>query len=669
MAATGLNFRDAMLARGLLPERLLDGGSSKASLGMEVAGRVLRSGPGTSLSVGTMITGFAAEAFSTHLTVSEAALVPLPDGFSPEVGASLPVAFATAWEALTRVAHLQAGEWVLVHGGAGGVGLAAIQVARLLGARVIASASSPERRALAKASGAEVVVDSRDPDFARAVRASTDGCGVDVVLNSLSGAMMQASVGCLAPFGRFVELGKRDFLERTRLNLSPFAAGLSYHSFDLDRRLARDPQGVRASLCAVISALEEGRLRPLPVTTWPATDIAGAIRHMLAAHHVGKIVLTPPALASRRKMHPVPVRDDWVILGGTGGLGLALARALIDAGAECVHLVSRSGKPGLGSGADGIWAETAPEVQIHAADATDPQALAAILNQIAKASHRLGGVIHAAMILHDRLIRDLDPVETRAVLDAKLGVARALDKALRNSARVPDHLLYLSSMAAWVGNPGQSSYAAGNAAISAFAAAQRIAGLPTQVISLGAVAGGGVLARNAALEARLSRQEGMALMPLQTAVAEVMTAISRPPAEDHLFTCVDWARLAPLIPAITTTIFEQVIPVGAASRRALSDISTQIRKLDRSKALVRVEAELAEILCAILRLPVEDFDPHRPFGRYGIDSLMAMELRLDIERRFGLALVNLPISEATPPAGLTIALLEQLHRDAEENHD
>ncbi|AOZ70035.1 hypothetical protein LPB142_12470 [Rhodobacter xanthinilyticus] len=674
VAATGLNFRDAMLARGLLPERLLEGGASRAGLGMECAGRVLRAGPGTALRPGTWVAGFAAEAFASHLTLPEAALITLPEGLAPSAGAGLPVAFVTAWEALVRVARLAPGDRVLIHGGAGGLGLAAIQLARAQGARVIASASSPERRALARAAGAEVAIDSRDPEFATAVRAATDGRGVDIVLNSLAGAMMQASVACLAPFGRFIELGKRDFLEATRLDLTPFAAGLSYHAFDLDRRLAVDPEGVGESLRAVRAALAEGRLRPLPVTPWPGADLAGAIRHMLGAHHVGKIVITPPAprRPPRAAARPPALRDDWVILGGSGGLGLALARALVGAGVTRVHLVSRSGKPGLAAGADGLWAQTAPQVSLHAADARNPAALGALFARIEAGGGRLGGVIHAAMVLHDRLIRDLDPVETRAVLAAKIEVAEALAAALAPPGRAPDQLLFLSSIAAWIGNPGQAGYAAANGALEGLAAAQRSAGRRARVLSLGAIGGAGVLARNAALAARLARQEGLTLLPVAQAVAEVMAALGAPTAAtdpapdpapaDYLFAPVDWPGLAPLLPALAQARFAQVIAEGAAARRPAGDLAEEIRALDWRAALARVEAELAEILCAILRLPPADFDPQRPLGRYGIDSLMAMELRLDVERRLGLSLGALPISEATTPARLAAALLEELRR-------
>ncbi|WP_341486024.1 SDR family NAD(P)-dependent oxidoreductase [Thioclava sp. GXIMD4215] len=661
VAATGLNFRDVMLAKGLLPERLIRSGASGGGLGMEFAGIVQRVGRDAPLAKGMAVMGFAADAFATHLTVPAAAVMPLPEGLDLHQAAALPVAYVTAWEALRGVGRVSDGDIVLVHGGAGGLGLAAIRVARLFGARVFATASSAERQALAVAAGAEACFDSRTLDFADALRAATGGHGADIVLNSLAGEAMLRSVEALAPFGRFIELGKRGFVENAILPLGQLPEEASYHSFDLDRRLAARPAQLAGTLHKIGAALAEGRLPALPVTPFAAEDAAEAFGHMFAARQVGKIIITPPPLPTGPAAPYRPIRDDWVILGGTGGVGLALAKTLRENGAKRVHLLSRSGTPNLGSGAAGAWVAADQGTVLHALDGRDATALSAYMAQIDADGHRLGGVIHAAMVLRDRLIRDLDPVETALVLRAKLGVARSLDQVLRQRAESPDAVLFLSSVAACLGNPGQAAYAAANAAMEALAERRRADGHPASVLALGPIGDGGALARNAALSAQLGRLDGLAMLPMRTAVAEILSTLRDPTARNRLFAPLNWARLAPHLPALAAPPFSWIVPEGAAQAAKPGDLARALRGLEWPEALAHVERELADILCDILRLPAAEYDPHRPLGRYGIDSLMALELRLEIERRLGLQLASFPLSESTTPARFAVALLTRLH--------
>ncbi len=237
IAAAGLNFRDVMLASGLLDDDVLDDGMAGAVLGFECAGEVLRVGEGIShLQPGDTVMGFGRESFATHATADARVFVRVPDGIGAEAAATIPVAFLTAWYALVQMAQIQPGEWVLIHGAAGGVGLAALQIARLRGARVAATVGSPEKRALVAAFGAERIYNSRSTAFADEIRA--DIGGVDVVLNSLAGEAMLAGMRCLKPFGRFIELGKRDYVGNTALGLRPFRRNLSYFGVDLDQLLA-----------------------------------------------------------------------------------------------------------------------------------------------------------------------------------------------------------------------------------------------------------------------------------------------------------------------------------------------------------------------------------------------------------------------------------------------
>ena len=649
VAATGLNFRDVMMARGLLPERMFDGGASGGGLGLEWSGHVLRAGAQTGLVPGTPVFGLAGRAFATHLTLPATQVHQVPPGISLLAAAGLPVASLTAWDALLGVARLTAGESVLVHGGAGGVGLAAIRLARATGARVFATASTPEKRAVAIAAGALASFDSRTDSFVEGLHKATAGRGVDVILNSLSGSLMRRSLACLAPFGRFVELGKRDFAEASRISLEDFGRGQSYHSYDLDQRMAAMPDRLRPAF----AALTTGENPPLPITRFAAEEAGLAMAHMLASRHVGKIVVTAPHPKPARKTGKV--RGAWVILGGTGGIGLAVARHLLRRGAAQVHLVSRSGEFGLV--ADGLdqWANAEPRITRHALDAGDPIALGSLLGEVAPE-----GVVHAAMVLRDRMVRDLDPIETALVLRAKLGVAQAIEAILREGLVTPRHVVFFTSAAATLGNPGQSVYAAANGAVESIVAALRRDGLPGRAIALGPVSDQGVLNRDARLLARLRSTPGVGFLT----TADLLVGFDQALAEDGPAVWgigrFGWSELAQALPALGTAAFGDVMldrsrqsPIGEGLVAALTDGPWGV-------ALERTKQEVQALIASILRMPADEVKLQHRLSDYGLDSLTALELRIETERRFGVSLSSLTLSANTTGAKLAVQLLHHL---------
>ncbi|WBU55202.1 type I polyketide synthase [Paracoccus sp. SCSIO 75233] len=659
--ATGLNFRDVMSARGLLSERILEAGASGAGMGMEYAGIVRRGGAKTRLRPGTPVMGFARAAFASRLVLPEAALFGIPDGISAETAASIPVAFVTAWEALINLARIMPGETVLIHGGAGGVGLAAIQIARTIGAQVLATAGTVEKRALARAYGADAAFNSRDLSFAGEVMRATGGKGVDVVLNSLSGEAMQRSVGCLAPFGRFVELGKRDYLEGTPMDLRPFSRNLSYYGLDLDQRLAASPSRISEIMEGIRAGFADGHLRPIPVTRFSAGMAEEAFRHMLSARHTGKIVMTPARGARRGRTRPI--RDDWVIIGGTGGLGLAVAQWLLNSGAAHVHLLSRSGEVKPGSGQPGRWAEAEARLSIHAVDATDHAALTGFFEGLSGQGRRVGGIIHAAMILRDRLLKDVDGPEARQVIDAKLTVAARLAGLLRDGRVAPDHVIFFSSIASHLGNPGQAAYSAANAAVDALADQLRQEGFPVSAFGWGPVDDAGHLTRNAVVAAQLSKMEGIGFLRSGQVIAELEKTIREHPPQNYSFAPVDWVQLAPALPAFRQNLYARLVPAAAFDMRSLAALTEDIRALDWPAAIALTEAEMCRILSGIMRMPVEQFEPQRPLSRYGIDSLMALELRLELERRFGTAVTSFSFTEDMTAASLAAQMVERVKSD------
>jgi NADPH:quinone reductase-like Zn-dependent oxidoreductase len=382
--------------------------------------------------VGERVFGVAPRGLATRAVTAEAALARMPEGLAMAEAASLPVAFLTAIHALEELARLGPGERVLIHGGAGAVGLAALQVALAAGARVAVTAGSEARRAFLRAAGAEIALDSRDLGFADALAAhwgpggGEEAC-VDVCLNSLSGEAMERSLGLMAPFGRFLELGKRDYAEATRVALRPLRRNVSYFAVDVDELAQARPAVATRHLASLAGRVASGALRPLPVQVHDGAE--DAFRRLQAGGHIGKLVIRPPA--ERPAAAPAWAGSGTaVVVGGAAGFGLEAACWLAGQGAgqgvRHLALLSRRGAttPGAEAARERLAALGA-QARFLAVDAADPVALAAALDEIRRTMPPIEAVLHAAAVLHDGIAARLDDAAVAGVWRAKVSGGRA----------------------------------------------------------------------------------------------------------------------------------------------------------------------------------------------------------------------------------------------------
>src|SRR5271166_6139613 len=378
-------------------------------------------------------------AFATHVVVDAEHVASIPPGLACESAATLPVAFLTAYYALVCCADLKRDEWVLIHGGAGGVGLAALQIAQWRGARAIVTAGSGERRALTLAFGAEYAFDSRTGSFVDDVIRATEGHGVAVVLNSLAGEAMERSLSLLRPFGRFVELGKRDYLANTAIGLRPFRRNLSYFGVDLDQLLASRPDVSQRLFSDVLALFASGDLTPLPYTIFGHEEAVEAMRLMQQSGHVGKILIRPPRepVVSQPKPPNCAFSIDpdrtHLVTGGLGGFGLAAAEWLVERGARHLALVGRSGAS-TQPAREAVAALRSRGAQVHVAslDVADRRATERLLADLAQTMPPLAGVMHAAMVLDDAIAANLDEARLLNVLRPKITGAENLHKLTRS---------------------------------------------------------------------------------------------------------------------------------------------------------------------------------------------------------------------------------------------
>jgi NADPH:quinone reductase-like Zn-dependent oxidoreductase/acyl carrier protein len=641
--ATGLNFMNVMSALGIYPGYP----NGVGPLGLECSGRVAAVGEGVSgLEVGDEVLAVAFDSLATH-AITDARLVRRkPAGLSFAQAAGVPIVFLTAHYALDHLARLQKGERVLVHSATGGVGLAALQLARLRGAEVFATAGTPEKRLLLESMGVSTVMDSRSLAFREEVLDRTNGEGVDVVLNSLSGESIAASLSVLRPYGRFLEIGKRDIYRNTPMGLSPFQRSLSYFAIDLDRMIRARPDAVGVLFDEVMGLLNEGAVSALPVEEFPASRVADAFRHMAQARHTAKIVvgLRDPAAAIEGAPAAIAsfAAGTCLITGGLGGLGLAVARFLVEQGAPAVALVGRRAPDAAAKEAIGGLEKAGARVATFRVDVANRADVERVIAAIDASLPPLSGIVHAAGLLDDGILLQQTPEKFARVMAPKVEGSWNLHAAIAGRPQVG--LVLFSSVSALVGLPGQGNYAAGNAFMDALAQARRARGLPGCSINWGPWSGIGLAA------AQENRGDRLALGGLRSLrPTDGIEALGLLLANDPVQVAVmplDWASYARGHAASARSTFLSALATqdsgpaaSTVARGAASSVRETLLAADPgARRRAALESYVREQVAQVLRQAPARIDVNKPLRTLGLDSLMGLELRNRLEASLGLTL-------------------------------
>ncbi|NJP44345.1 SDR family NAD(P)-dependent oxidoreductase [Streptomyces sp. PRB2-1] len=651
MRAAGLNFRDVLIALNMY--------LGAGVLGGEGAGVVTEVGPGvTRFAPGDRVMGIFPGAFGPVAVADQRMLVRMPDDWTFTQAAAAPIAFATAFQSLVDLAGLEEGERVLIHAGAGGVGMAAIQVARQVGAEVFATASPGKWDTLRQLGlDDDHIANSRTLDFEQKFLDVTGGDGVDVVLDSLTGEFVDASLRLLPNGGRFIELGRVDI--RQADDVAGWYPGVQYWTFDLSEA---GPVATGQILTDVLDLVERGELAPLPTTTWDVRRAPDAFRYMAQAQHTGKIVLTMPA-------EPDP--DGTVLItGGTGTLGALFARHLVaDRGARHLLLTSRSGQDAPGA-AELVaeLQELGAQVTVAACDTADRDALAALLASV-PAAHPLTAVVHTAGALADGLLDTVTPERLDTALRPKVDAAWHLHELTRD-AGLAEFTLF-SAAAGVFGGPGQSNYAAANTFLDALARHRRAQGLPAQSLAWGlwAQASGMTGHLDDADRARIARsgvgalgsEQGTQLYDIARGLDDdllVPVKLRMPALRD----AAEAGLLPPLLRGLVRAPVRRALEAAAVSADSLQQRLAGLSPADVDTALTDfVRAQVAAVLG---HAAAESVEASRAFKELGFDSLTAVEFRNRMNAATGLRLPVTLVFDYPTPKALAARLRDDLAPEA-----
>ncbi|WP_425264975.1 SDR family NAD(P)-dependent oxidoreductase, partial [Streptomyces yokosukanensis] len=646
--AAGLNFRDVLNALGMYP-------GDPGLMGSEGAGTVLETGPGvTDLAPGDRVMGMLPGAFGPLAVVDRRMIAPMPEGWSFADAAAVPIVFMTAYYALHDLAGLREGETLLVHAAAGGVGMAAVQLARHWGADVYATAS-PAKWDTLRGLGLtdDRIASSRTLDFEDTFRTATGGRGVDVVLDSLAREFVDASLRLLPRGGRFVEMGKTDV--RDPQDVAAAHPGVTYQAFDLtEAGLDR----IQEMLTALLGLFESGALRPIPVSSWDLRQAPEAFRYLSQARHTGKIVLTVPS-----EWDP---QGTVLITGGTGTLGALVARhAVTVRGARRLILTSRRGE--AAAGAAELAAELralGADVTVAACDAADRDALAALVAGI-PAEHPLTAVVHTAGVLDDGITTALTPERLDTVLRPKADAALHLHELTRN-LDLADFVLF-SSAAGTFGGAGQANYAAANVFLDALARHRHAHGLPGTSLGWGlwADASGMTGELDAADKDRMTRsgvlglssEEGLALLDTAHRIGDA-----------HLVPMqLDLAPLrqadASMVPAllrglVRTTARRAVEATATGTGTPLVERLVRLPGNERDALLLDLVRD--EVAAVLGHATPDAVEPGRAFKDLGFDSLTAVEFRNRLGATAGVRLPATLVFDYPNPTVLAAYLRDEL---------
>lgn len=669
--AVGLNFRDVMYAIGMLADEAVENGFAGSTLGMELSGIVEKvGGKKSKFKVGDQVIGFAPRSFSNKVITKTYATVHKPEPWTYQEAATIPSTFFTVYYALHYLARLEKGEKILIHGAAGGVGLAAIQYAQYIGAEVFATVGSDEKRSFIRQMGVKHIFDSRSLHFGQQIMEITKNNGIDVILNSISGEAIWQNLSILKPFGRFLELGKRDFYENSKIGLKPFRNNISYFGIDADQLLVERKDLAAQLFTELMKLFTTGKLHPLPYREFLPSEVNTAFRCMQHSEHIGKIVINfandfvpDEVLGNIDLSQKVNLKPDvsYLVTGGTSGFGLKAAIWLAGNGARHLILQSRSG---IKNEQDQLviaeLRNSGVNVYLHNADVGSPSDVKQLFQYTKDNYPQLKGVFHAAAHIEDSLLQDIDETKLYNVLYPK--VAGAYNLHLETINLGLDYFVLFSSFTTFLGNLGQGSYIAANSYLESLAYYRRKNGLSASFAAFGAIADAGFLARNTKIKDSLEMQTGAVATKSDDALNMLGVILSSANVGGAIVN-FDWQKIKKYMAAALSPKYTEQnhLTDGVNEEAGVKNFGEFILSLGHDEAISTIIKTLSHDVGSIIHVSPVKLDINRSIFELGMDSLMGVELSMIIEKKFAITIPLMLLSEGASITKIANSILALMH--------
>ncbi len=639
--AAGLNFKDVVNGMGILSEEAVAGGVAGAALGLECSGIVTAVGEGVShVKVGDEVIAWAAHCLAGQTTAPAHCVVKKPANISHELASSLSVVFLTAHYGLNHLAHMEEGDKVLIHAATGGLGIAAIQLAQLAGAEIYATAGSEEKRQYLRELGIKHVYNSRTLAFADEIMADTNGHGVDIILNSLTGKAITQSFKCLAPFGTFVEVGKADIYGNSKLPLKRFGENISFHVVDLDRLMAQKPKLAKRLYAEVTDLFATEKVAGHPLEVFPVSEAGKALKYLSKVGHIGKVVVNMQEEAvAVMPAHELKFDQQaaYVVSGGASGFGLEVAKWMAENGAGALVLLSRSGaKSDYDRQVISYMESLGVKVSTPKVDITDEAALKGIFAEVALP---IKGLIHSAAVLDDCTMPNLDADRFMRVYNPKAMGAWALHKATLGHEM--DFFLSFSSISAVFGLPGQANYSSANNFLDRLATYRQSIGLAGNAVNLGVLGQYAGMSKDGGQVIDVLEAQGWTMLTLKQ-IRETFSKIILQRSTQRMVANLDFRRFRDFFPQLATDnrFADLMNAAGGEGGNAGGSLKDQVLATAEADQATFLQEQLQHALAKILGTSPEKIDIPTPISKMGLDSLMLNQVRNWISQKLE---VNYPL--------------------------
>lgn len=623
--ASGLNFRDVLNVLGQYP-------GDPGLPGSECSGIVTHVGEGVKhIKVGDEVIAFGSMGgFGKYVIAQQEFIIKKPTNLSFYQAATLPIAYLTAWYALKYLAAIKKGDKILIHAAAGGVGLAAVNIARLLGAEIFATAGSEKKRVYLKQLGVDHILDSRNTDFAEYIQKATQHKGVDIILNSLTGKALLSSFDVIAQNGYFLEMGKAEIWDEEKIKT--LNKSFTYLPFDLATVAQEDPSCIQQMFVELKHEFEKESLSFLPYQSFEIENAREAFRYMSQAKHIGKIIIT------QKDAVQYTIKDNatYLITGGLGGVGLVTTEYLIERGAKNIVLLGRKNPSAEQELVLDKWRKSAVNIKTYSVDICDESNLETVLNAIQTELPPLKGIFHAAGILDDGILEHQNENRFRVVMKPKVQGTWNLHKLTEHL--VLDYFVMYSSIASCLGSPAQGNYAAANAFLDAFVSFRKYKGLAATTINWGPWSEVGMAHANSDLK----KYELIGLNAISPSQGkEILDFVLKTEQEQIVAVDINWDKYKKILPLSQQWIVpthSAVVNTSSQEERTYDIIQrlATLENADKKKIIVEfLQAESARILGYDAS---QKMDIEVPFNELGFDSLSAVELKNVLSSAFDIKL-------------------------------